>query len=484
MLLRPIHRSAIMLTRKTIFGAAWTVSSRLAGRLIDFVTVLVLARALTPADFGLTALAMTLTVVVDMVLDIPLIQALTRLPDVKKSHLDTAFTLGALRGLVLAVVVLVAAWPFAHVYNDPRLLPLVAVTAIGPIARSLYSPAMVKHIRQMSFREVFVAEILGKIVASAIAIGAVSAGGGYWAIVASGVSAPIAATSFSYLLAPYRPALSLSEFADFSTFLGWLSSAQIVVALSWQFDRMLLGYFLDKSELGRYTMASDLSVLPTQSLIGPAMQPVMAAFSRINDNRERLRNAYSKASRLTMLLAAPACIGMSLTSDLIVNVLLGAKWQEAAIYLQWLALSTVLNAFYQPLHSLALATNRTSLVFRLSLVELCSKILLMSLGFYFYSVIGVVAARGTVSLILFVLSLVAARHLIGTNAASEAANLWRVAAACAVMTILALWLRHGLGAMHLAAPLELAMISIFGSAVYIGSLLALGMRLKSYVAAV
>src|SRR5207245_845848 len=109
---------------------------------------------------------------------------------------------------------------------------------------------------------------------------------------------------------------------------------------------------------------------------------------------------------------------------------------------------------------------------------------LMSLGFYLYSVIGVVAARGIVSLILFVLSLVAARHLIGTNAAWEAANLWRVAAACAIMTILALWLRHGLVAMHLAAPLELAMISIFGSAVYVGSLLALGMRLKSYVAAV
>jgi O-antigen/teichoic acid export membrane protein len=83
--------------------------------------------------------------------------------------------------------------------------------------------------------------------------------------------------------------------------------AQLVAALSWQFDRILLGYFVTKSDLGRYAMATDLSVLPTQSLIGPAMQPVMAAFSRINDDRERLRNAYSKASRFTMLLAAPAC---------------------------------------------------------------------------------------------------------------------------------------------------------------------------------
>jgi O-antigen/teichoic acid export membrane protein len=473
-----------MLTRKTLFGAAWTVSSRLAGRLIDFATLLVLARVLTPPDFGLTALAMTLTIIVDMILEVPVIQALTRLPEIKKSHLDTAFTLGALRGLALATVVLSAAWPFSHIYNDSRLLPLVAVTAVGPVARSLYSPAMVEYIRGMSFKQVFVAEIIGKIIASTVAISAVRLGAGYWAIVASSVSAPIAATAISYFLAPYRPVLSLSELPDFSTFLGWLSTAQVIVALSWQFDRILLGYSLNKSDLGQYAMASDLSVLPTQSLIGPAMQPVMAAFSRINENSERLRKAYSKASQFTMLLAAPACIGMSLTSNLIVDVLLGPQWHEAAIYLQWLALATVLSAFYQPLHSLALATNRTNFVFRLSLIELCSKVVLMSLGLYFFSLMGVVVARGIVSLILFVLSLLGARHLVGTSAASEAAGLWRVAAACAVMTVLVLGLKHELAGINLASAIKLVVISGFGAAVYLGTLSGVGIRLKSYVEAV
>jgi O-antigen/teichoic acid export membrane protein len=150
---------------------------------IDFVTVLVLARTLTPADFGLTALATTLIAIVDTVLEIPLLQALTRLKCVEKSHLDTAFTLGVLRGLLVSLVVLAAARPFSIIFHDSRLTALVAALATGPIARSLYSP------------------------------------------------------------------------------------------------------------LGQYTMANDLSVLPTQSLIGPAMQPVMAAFSRIIDDPERLGNA-------------------------------------------------------------------------------------------------------------------------------------------------------------------------------------------------
>jgi O-antigen/teichoic acid export membrane protein len=473
-----------MLTAKTITGAAWTVSSRLAGRLIDFATLLVLARTLSPADFGLTALAMTLTVVVDMVLEVPLIQALTRLPRVTKSHLDTAFTLGTLRGLVLAIVVALSAWPFSQIYHDSRLLLLVCVTAIGPIARSLYSPAMINFIRRMSFRQVFTAEILGKIIAATIAICVVYLGGGYWAIVTSGVSAPIAATSISYFLAPYRPSFSLAEIGEFSKFLGWLSTAQIVSALSWQFDRVLLGYSSSKAELGQYTMASDVSVLPTQSLIGPAMQPVMAAFSRINDNRERLSVAYSKAAQFTMLLAAPACIGMSLTSDLIVEVLLGPKWLASGVYLQWLALATVLSAFYQPLHSLALATNRTQLVFRVNFVELCSKVVLVSLGFYFYSLMGVVAARGAVSLIMFGLSLLAARRLVGTSAAHQISNLWRVAASCAVMTVVVLALKYQLAREGFNPTIDLILLSVSGAVAYVGALLGLGLRIRSYLPAV
>src|SRR5438309_3448029 len=183
-----------MLSKKTIFGVGWSVSSRLGGRVIDFVTVLVLARTLTPADFGLTALAMTLIAIVDTVLEFPLLQALTRLKCVEKSHLDTAFTLGVLRGLLVSLIVLAAAWPFSIIFHDSRLTALVPVLALGPIARSLYSPGMVKFIRQMSFRQTFITEFVGKILASTTAIALVYLGGGYWAIAASSIMSSVAAT--------------------------------------------------------------------------------------------------------------------------------------------------------------------------------------------------------------------------------------------------------------------------------------------------
>jgi PST family polysaccharide transporter len=323
--------------------------------------------------------------------------------------------------------------------------------------------------------------LAGRVIASTAAIAVVYLGGGYWAIIVNSSLSNAAATFISYILGPYRPKFSLSRFSDFSSFLGWFSTAQIFKAVSWQFDRILLGYFITKSDLGQYTTASDLAIFPMQSLIGPAMQPLMAAFARISDDRKRLRSAYLKASNLTMMLAAPTCFGISLTSDLLVNLLLGPKWTETGLYLQWLSLSIVLSVFYQPMHSLALATRRTDLVFRLSVIEACSRILLVLAGLYLYSLMGVIISRLGMSLIMFVVSMFFARWMIGAKLSSQIVNLWKVAVASAIMVLLVLVLRHELDGRGISSTVQLLLIAVSGAAAYIGTLSALGFRFRQYL---
>ena len=471
-----------MLAKKTILGALWTVSSRLGGRLIDVVTLIVLARTLTPADFGLTALAMSLTVIVDTIFEVPLISALTRLNTVNKAHLDTAFTLGVLRGLLLSLVIVIIAWPFSIIYSDPRLIPLVLLLALAPISRGLYSPATVHFIRRMDFRPVFIAEFAGRALAATMAILVAYLGGGYWAIATSSVLSAVATGLISYVIAPYRPALTLHHPSDFSAFLGWFSTSQVVSALSWQFDRALLGYFVPKSDLGQFAMASDLSVLPTQSLIGPAMQPVLAAFSRIKEDRARLRQGFLKASRLTMMLAMPAAVGMSVTADLIVNVILGPKWTEAAFLLQGLSLAILLTAYYQTLYSLALALDRPIIIFKLTFIELCARIVIVSAGLYFFSIEGAVGARGVVTLIVFAGTLLYVRKLLDVKVLTQLANLWRPAAACIVMAMAVLFVRHTVAGMRINMLLELLLLAVIGAAAYGGALYAFGVRITDYFA--
>lgn len=467
-----------MLSRKALMGAGWTVSSRLSGRAIDFVTVLVLARVLTPADFGLIALATTLISILDTILEVPLSQALTRLKVLERAHFDTAFTLGLMRGLALSVVVLVAAWPFATFFHDPRLVGLVALLAMGPAARSLYSPAMVVFVRELRLGRAFSADICGKVVAASSAITLSHLGVGYWAIAASSVISAVLPTVISYFLAPYRPRLSLAKFADFSSFLGWFSCSQIVAAINYQVDRVMLGSFVSKADLGRYTMAGDLAVLPTQSFVGPAMQPLMAAFSTIIDDQERVRGAYLKASRFTMMTVLPICVGMSLTADLAVSVLLGPQWSQTAVYLRWLALATALSAYIQPLASLALALNRPKVIFQINLIDLVMRSALIAAGLYWFSLMGAVVARGIASVIMFIVMLVVAKEVAGIRILRELGNLWRPTLACAVMAIVVHLLRVKVDLALSNPVLELGLIGAVGAVTYAAALLAAGFRFK------
>lgn len=466
-----------MLAFKAFKGAGWLVFSRFVGRMIDFVTLLIFARILSPADFGLAALAMSLVMVVDTVLEVPVTQALVRLERLDRSHLDTGFTLSVMRSGLIAVIVMIAVWPFSAVNHEPLLVPLGTVLAIGPIAKGFYSPAMVHFTRELGFRQTFVMEFSGKLCAFVVAVATVLLGGSYWAIVANFVTASVTATAVSYLLAPYRPAFSLARFHDFAGFIGWFSSAQLVSALNWQFDRVLVGIVAGKAALGRYAVASDISVVPTQSLIGPALQPVMAAFSLIASDPARMRLAFLKAARFAMAASIPASVGVSLTADLVTRLLLGEKWADAAPLLTLLSLSVAPIPYFQTLYSASLALDRPGILFRLNSMDLLLRVLLVSAGLSVLSVEGAGIGRVVLSSIMFVVYLDAVRRLLSLGIRDQLRNLWKIAAATLVMVACVLAFRREMATWAVNDVVELVLVVTVGAVSYIGTLLSLGMRL-------
>lgn len=466
-----------MLALKAFQGAGWLVASRVLGRSIDFITLLIMARTLTPADFGLTALAMSCVAIVDMVLEIPVTQALVRLPHVDKRHLDTGFTLGALRGLAIALLLLAAAWPFARINGDSQLAPVILALALAPIARGLASPGLVLFVRELGFLRNFLLETGGKLAAFCFAVATLLLGGGYWALVVNFVAAPVFGCAISFLLAPYRPALSLSRLGDFAGFVGWFSCAQLVSAVNWQSDRILLGLGGSKEILGRYAVAADLSVMPTQSLIGPALQPIMAAFARIRTDDGRLRRAFLKAARFSMLASVPCSLGIALTSDLIVEVLLGPKWLGAGLLLSLLSLSVMATPYFQTLYSLSLALDRPEVIFRLNLYDLALRVPVLILGFLHWGAVGMAAGRLLAAAIMALFYLRWTRGLLAVGVARQLGNLWKIAAAAAAMSGGVLGLRAVLAAWHLPALAELGLVAAFGALLYGLALLACGIWL-------
>ena len=468
-----------MLALKTLRGASWSVVARLSGRAIDLATLLILARVLTPADFGLTAIAASLVSIVEMVLEIPLVQALVRLHRIEKSHLDTAFTLGLLRGLVIATLMAAAAWPVGYIYSDARLIPIVVVLALGPIARSLYSPGMAHFFREIDFRPSFIAELAGKVIAALGSIVALYAGAGYWTLIVNPVAAATITMILTYVLAPYRPKFSLEKLSAFSAFTGWFTSSQILAAFSWQYDRVFLGYHVDKAVLGRYGVASDFSILPTQSLIGPAMHAVFAAFATISEDRQQLQSAFLKAARLTMILAVPAGVGIALTADPIVHIVLGPQWDAAAIYLRWLALAIMFTAYYQPVSGLCLALNRPNVMLKITLWDTVIKITLLTAGFYLGGIIYMIYARLIAAVLFFLISMVYARNLVGVSVGVQLRVLWQVGISSVVMAGAVIGVQEALDHIDVGLVGLLIAMTLCGALVYGACMHLLGFRLRA-----
>jgi hypothetical protein len=134
------------------------------------------------------------------------------------------------------------------------------------------------------------------------------------------------------------------------------------------------------------------------------------------------------------------------------------------------------------MNSLALATRRTKLVFRLSVMEACCRIVLVLAGLYFFrSLMGVIIARVVMSVVMFIMSMLAARSMIGARLSSQVINLWKVVAASAAMTVLVLMMRHGLQGATINVAVQLALTAVFGAAIYVAALAVLGVRPQHYL---
>lgn len=423
------------IARKVGVGALWLVTARLLTRLLDLGVLMALSRLLGATDFGIIAIAMSIIVIVEASFDLPVIQALVSLEETSRSDLDTAFTLTLMRGLALALFTGMLAWPIAAVYGDPRLCKLLIFLAIAPLARGLYSPGMAILNKSVNFRTDFVIEMSGKAMSSFIALAIALYFRSYWALAAATIVNPLCSCALSYALAPYRPNFSLASWSRFHFFLGWSSASAIVSAVNWQCDRLLLGFFLPKAELGRFSVANDLSYLPVQAIAVPLLRPLTAGFAAVRNDRDRLIRTYRHASDTLLLLGLPMLLALSEFAQGLVNFALGDRWQSAGPFLQWLALGTIPTLCTTAAGPLAMAMGRTDIMFRQHASEFVVKLPLIVAGLYLYGIEGVIASRLGASLFLVAYTFVTVKRLTGVTPLAQLAASWRIWVSCMVMSL-------------------------------------------------
>jgi O-antigen/teichoic acid export membrane protein len=445
-------------------GATLLIASRLITRCIDLATLVILGRLLSPADFGLVAIAMAIMFVVEAVSELPIGPVLIRVSVLNKGHYDTAFTVGILRALILAVILCALAWPIAQLYGDDRLIGLLCSLWLAPAARSLGSPLFVEFARKFHFQPAVAIEIAGKSSAFLTSVSLAWWTASYWSISAGTIIAPVSMATISYFVAPYRPKLSLVEWREFASFLGWSSASQFVNAINIQLDQLVLARFISPKELGRFSMANNLANLPTQVVIGQVVTPLVAAFSHIRGDKRRLAAAY-RASAVTMVaIGIPAMIGLGMIAEPAVRLVLGPKWLEAVPVLHWLCIAAIPYFFVSTLGPLSMALGQTKVFLKLSTVEFLLRLPLTVPAVVYFGITGAIAVRLGLAVIMTIYSMFIIRQLTGLSVVTQLVGPWRPIASGMIMALALSLLGGWMSDLHGFLPLTIGLTVVVGIA--------------------
>ena len=345
-------------------GAGWLYGHRWVERLLDFASVVVLARLLSPDDFGVVAIATSFVAIIEGLAAFDVNKALIRTRDEDRALYDSAWTLSTLRGLV-AGLCMVAATPFV---GDSRIAAVLLVLALSPVLGGFANPRFVTYERDLVYSRLAALTLGAKVVSVGVTLVVAVVYRSYWALVVGLLAGTLSTTLLSYALRPYRPRVSLARVADIFGFSGWLSAATVVTTLAMETDRIIVGRLIGVADAGLYYMTQRVGVLPTRELISPLQRILFPSFSELAHDRERLRRVALESINVLGSLSLPAGVGFALVASDFVPLALGAQWLSivplVTILVPYLGVRATLSMTWP----CAMALGVVRLLFRVSLV--------------------------------------------------------------------------------------------------------------------
>lgn len=452
-------------------GTAWSVALRWGVRLIGLVSVVILARLLTPEDFGIVAMAGLTIGLISMVGELGVQLLLIRQQDAGRDECDTAWTLKILQGIFVAAV-LVAVAPFAaNYFDDNRIVDVMYVLAVGAVFDGAQNIGMVLARKELDFSRDFRFNLYVRMVSFVLTVGLAIALKSYWGLVLGRVLASFASIPLSFAMHPYRPRLSLACAGQYLKFGASIVPLRVGQFLSGKVDALIVGGFAGTSQLGVYNVASDLSMMLTEEIVGPLGRGLMPNYAKLSHDPAALAAAYNHVLRVAAIVVLPLGMGLSVLSGDVVLLILGDQWAQAGQLVEMLALYSMLVAIMHIMSNQILIVSgheRTSAV--LMWVRLAILVPVIVAAGQTWGVDGIAVGRLVVAVCVFPLVVVVLTRSIPLTVIDVLIALWRPLLAAITMALMVARV-HELIAYALVPRLLIEVGA--GAVVYVATLLAL-----------
>ena len=374
-------------------GLVWLGGARWAAQLFAWASTLVIARLLSPEDYGLVAMATVLTGFLEAITEMGLGAALVQSREVSKRNIEATMGATCLLGLGAAMLVALSAPMWAHIQGDLRIVPIVRVLSLSVFLTAAANvPYSMLH-KRLAFGLVARAQFATGFITAAVTLGGALVLQSHWALVVGFLAGKVTFTLMMIIGEPVRPRLPVrgTNVGQLFRFGGVFTADRILNYFRTHTDIALVGALLGTRMVGIYVMATSLARMPLAKL-GSAFEPVAyPTFARLRDNGPELRRYFLGLSLGTMAIAIPAAVGLIVTAPLLVPTVLGHQWVSVVLPLQVAAIVTPLVFHLGIAGALLNALGRVDLNLRIttftSLLTIVAVVVSVRLG-----IVGVAAA--------------------------------------------------------------------------------------------
>ena len=385
-------------------GFGWKMATALVSDVTRVCVAIVLARLLTPGDYGVAGMAFIFAGLANIFSDLALGGALVQRRAITEEDRSTVFWAALGFSLVMAGVLVALSPLIADFFGRHEVERLViALSASIPLS-ALTTTQVALLTRRLAYRSLEIRQIVGVVGGAIAALAFAAAGFGPWAIVSNSLVTSAVSTALLWRLSPWRPRFIFS-FAHLRRLSGFglrLFGLRIMNYANLNSDNMMIGRFAGASALGTYSLAYNVMFTPMLRISNPIATVVYPALARMQDDLPRMRSAWLRSKRLSASLLAPAFLIILVTAPDLVRVLFGEKWNSAVPVIQLLAIAGVAHSLLTLNWTVLQGTGRIGVAFRLGLLVCALTVGAFAVGVR-WGAVGVAASYAAVKwpLVLF-----------------------------------------------------------------------------------
>ena len=445
----------------------WSAIAKFGGQLINWAITLFVMRLLVPADYGLVAMLSILFMFLGMLGEMGFGSSITQSPTLDEREIRQTFGAALLVNVAICVLLVLAAPAIAAFYNEPRLVDMARVAALGFVGSGMMPVYSGLLQREMRFRTSARIEIVSGIVGNVSTLAFALAGFGAWSLILGNLVAnPLrVAMFFSSATTFYWPSFRFGNTRRLWSFGGNILITRVVWYWSSQADVLIAGKFLGKEALGLYSVAVHLASLPMQRAAGIINGVAFAAFAKIQDDPRAVAHNTRLGVRLMAFVTFPVLWGIGAVAPELVDIAIGPAWTDSILPLTLVALTIPFRMIGSIVSTTIMSMGRVDIAMWTTIAGACIAPPLFFIGAR-YGIVGLSVAWLAVTPVMFLLNMFRALPILGLSMRAVFAEMWRPLLSAAAMFVAVEGLRQLLGGVG-DVP-RFAILVAAGAAIYCG----------------